>query len=102
VNLTLTEMEERFVDSIIEAGANYETVMRHLTEQAEALGVRVGPPLGLADIVHVLLRLGMNQLDYDLAEISYAAEAAADDAEDRAISAALQRRLLASTLRDEQ
>jgi len=100
VNLTLTETEERFVDSIIQAGADYETVMEHLTEQAAALGVRVGGALGVADIVHVLLRLGMDRLDYDLAEISYAAEAAANDPEDRAISEFLHANFMRSVARD--
>jgi hypothetical protein len=90
VNLTLTEMEERFVDSIIAAGADYETVLEHLTEQAAALGIRVGAPLGVADIVHVLFRLGMVRLEYDLAEISYAAEAAEYAEEDRALAMARQ------------
>ena len=90
------------MDSIIEAGADYEAVARHLAEQAAALSIRVGPSLGLADIVHVLLRLGMDRMEYDLAEISYAAEAAVDAPEDRAISAALQRRLLASARRDDE
>src|SRR5262245_29464192 len=103
VNLTLTEMEERFLDAIMTAGsAEQDAVLRYLEWQAMGKGAPPGSSLGAADVVHVLLSMGMDQLENELAEISYAAEAAAYTPEDLAVAAALQRRHLASALRDEE
>jgi hypothetical protein len=102
VNLTLTEIEERFLDAIMKAGsAEQDAVLRYLEWQAMGRGVPPGSSLGVADVVHVLLSMGMDQLENELAEISYAAEAAAEDPQDRAVAAALRRRFAASVLEDE-
>jgi hypothetical protein len=52
-------------------------------------------------VVHVALRLGLERLEEEAAEISYAAEAAAETEEDRAITAALSRRLAEIAARDD-
>ncbi len=92
VNLTLTEMEERFLDAIMKAGsAEQDAVLRYLEWQAMGRGAPPGSSLGVADIVHVLLSMGMDQLENELAEISYAAEAAAYTPEDLALDRARQR-----------
>src|SRR5215472_17530278 len=103
VNLTLTEMEERFLNQVMSIGsAEQAAVLRYLEWQAMGRGAPPGTSLGAADVVHVLLSMGMDRLEDELAEISYAAEAAAYTPEDLAIAAALQRRHLASALRDEE
>ena len=95
VNLTLTEMEERFLDAIMTAGsAEQDAVLRYLEWHAMGRGAPPGPSLGVADVVHVLLSMGMDQLEHELAEISYAAEAAADDPEDRAVAEFLRQNLI--------
>jgi hypothetical protein len=52
-------------------------------------------------VVHVLLDLGLQRLHEEAAEISYAAEAAAETDDDRAVRAALHRRHVASAARAE-
>jgi hypothetical protein len=52
--------------------------------------------------VHVLLSLGLERLHEEAADISYAAEAAAETDADRAVSAYLHRNLLASVARDDE
>jgi len=102
VNLTLTEMEERFLDAIAAAGtAEQDAVLRYL--ESQALGTAVpGRSMTAADVVHVLMRMGIDRLEYELGEISYAAEAAAYTAEDLARIDALQRYHLAHIARSER
>src|SRR5215467_7714882 len=103
VNLTLTEMEERFLDAIMTAGsAEQDAVLRYLEWQAMGKGAPPGSSLGAADIVHVLLSMGMDQLENELAEISYAAEAAAEDPEDRAAAEFLHQNLIEAIAREER
>jgi|SRR5208282_3522031 len=90
VNLTLTEMEQRLVEAIVAEGTGeHEFLVKYLQLPA-------GSALGLADVVHVALRLGLERLEEEAAEISYAAEAAAETEQDRAITAALRGRHVAS------
>jgi hypothetical protein len=99
VNLTLTEMEQRLLEAIVTEGTTeHDFYVRYLESR---YGVPGGPPLGLADVVHVALRLGLERLEEEAAEISYAAEAAAETEEDRAITAALSRRLAEIAARDD-
>jgi len=103
VNLTLTEMEERFLDATMKAGtAEYEAVVSYLESQAMGQGEPAGSSLGLADFVHVLLRMGMDRLEYELAEISYAAEAAAQDPQDGAAADFLRRNLIRAVAEDRE
>lgn len=98
VNLTLTEMEERFLDAITTAGtAEHDAVIRYL--ESQAMGMDASAPLGAADVVHVLLRIGIDQLESELADISYAAEAAAHTPERRARMEAMRARLIAAVAR---
>jgi hypothetical protein len=99
VNLTLTELEQRFLEEIVTEGTvEYEIYMNHL--RRSGLYGEASPP-ALADVVHVLLELGLERLHEEAAEISYAAEAAAETEEDRAISAHLRRNLAASAARND-
>jgi hypothetical protein len=98
VNLTLTEMEQRFLEEIVTEGTvEYEMYMDHLRRS----GLDVVSEPALADVVHVLLELGLQRLHEEAAEISYAAEAAAETEEDRAIRAARHRRHVESAVRAE-
>jgi hypothetical protein len=91
VNLTLTEMEERFLEAVTTAGtAEHDAVMRYIESLAAGTGTPVESSLGPADVVHVLLRMGLDRLEYEVAEISYAAEAAASKPEDEARIAAME------------
>jgi hypothetical protein len=91
VNLSLTEFEERFLGAITTAGtAEHDAVMRYIESLAAGTGVPARSSLGPADVVHVLLRMGMDRLEYEVAEISYAAEAAACEPEDEARIAAME------------
>jgi hypothetical protein len=99
VNLTLTEMEQRLLEAIVTEGTTeHDFYVRYLESR---YGLPGGPPLGLADVVHVALRLGLERLEEEAAEISYAAEAAAETEEERAITAALRDRHVASAVRAE-
>jgi hypothetical protein len=98
VNLTLTELEQRFLEEIVTEGTvEYEMYMGHLRRS----GLDVISAPALADVVHVLLELGLQRLHEEADEISYAAEAAAQTDADRAISAHLRRNLAARAARDE-
>jgi len=98
VNLTLTEMEQRFLEEIVTEG----TVEHEMyVDYRRRSGLDVVTPPALADVVHVLLELGLQRLHEEAAEISYAAEAAAETEEDRAISAQLHRNLAASATRND-
>jgi hypothetical protein len=98
VNLTLTELEQRFLEEIVTEGTvEYEMYMDHLRRS----GLDVVSMPALADVVHVLLELGLQRLHEEAAEISYAAEAAAETDADRAIAAARHRRHVESAVRAE-
>ena len=98
VNLTLTEMEERFLDAITTPGtAEYDAVLRYL--ESQALGLGAAAPLGAGEVVHVQLRMSMDQLEGEIADISYAAEAAAQTPQDRARIDALRARLIGAVAR---
>jgi hypothetical protein len=100
VNLTLTEMEQRFLEAIVTEGTtDYEIYADYL--RRARLPADASPP-ALADVVHVLLELGIQRLHEEAAEISYAAEAAAETDADRAISAYLRRNLAAIATRDDE
>ncbi len=99
MNLTLTEMEQRFLEEIVTEGTtDYEIYLDYL--RRSGLPDEASPP-ALADVVHVLLNLGLERLHEEAADISYAAEAAAETEEDRAITATLRRRQVASAARAE-
>jgi hypothetical protein len=99
VNLTLTEMEQRFLEAIVTEGTtDYEIYVDYL--RRAGLSVDAAQPT-LADVVHVLLELGLQRLHEEAADISYAAEAAAETDADRAVRAALRRRHAASAARAE-
>jgi hypothetical protein len=102
VNLTLTEMEQRLLEAIVTEGTTEHDVYVEYLRRAGYLTPGQGDELpvpGLADVVHVLLKLGLDRLQEEAAEISYAAEAAAATDSDRAIIAALRRRHIASATR---
>jgi hypothetical protein len=100
VNLTLTEMEQRFLEAIVTEGTtDYEIYADYL--RRAGLSVDTAQPT-LADVVHVLLELGLQRLHEEAAEISYAAEAAAETDADRAIRAYLHRNFVASVARDDE
>jgi hypothetical protein len=97
VNLTLTEMEQHFLEAIVTEGTTeYEIYVDYL--RRVGLSGEASPP-ALADVVHVVLNLGLERLHEEAAEISYAAEAAAQTDANRAVSAALHRRHVASAVR---
>jgi hypothetical protein len=84
-------MEERFLEAITTAGtAEHDAVMQYIESLAARTGTPAGSSLGPADVVHVLLRMGMDRLEYEVAEISYAAEAAACKPEDETRIAAME------------
>lgn len=100
LNLTLTEMEQQFLEAIVTEGTTeHEFYLRYLESRYGAPSGRSS--LGLADVVHVVLELGLERLETEAAEISYAAEAAAATESDRAITTALRRRHVASAARDD-
>jgi hypothetical protein len=99
VNLTLTEMEQRFLEEIVTEGTTDHEIYMDYLRRSGLPGE--DSPLALADVVHVLLNLGLERLHEEAADISYAAEAAAETEEDRAITATLRRRHVASAARAE-
>jgi hypothetical protein len=102
VNLTLTEMEQRLLEAIVTDGTTEHDVYVDYLRRAGYLAPGQGderPAPGLADAVHVLLKLGLDRLQDEAAEISYAAEAAAETDADRAVKAARQRRHVAIATR---
>lgn len=99
VNLTLTEMEQRFLEEIVAEGTTeHDFYIRFLQSE---YGLPDRSPVSLADIVHVLIKVGIDRLEHEAAEISYAAEAAAATDADRAVTAYLSQNLGASAARDE-
>jgi hypothetical protein len=101
VNLTLTETEERFLDAITAGGtAEHDALVRLLESESGRSTAAADQPLGLADVVHVLIGIGFDRLEFDLAEISYAAQAAGSTPEDDARAAALERSFAESLRRD--
>jgi hypothetical protein len=98
VNLTLTDMEQRLLEAIVTDGTTeHDEFVGYLERSGQAGDVR--SPV-VADVVHVLLKLGIERLENEAAEISYAAEAAARTDADRAVTAELRRRHVASAARD--
>jgi hypothetical protein len=98
VNLTLTEMEQRFLEEIVTEGTvEYEMYMDYRRRS----GLDVVSQPALADVVHVLLELGLQRLHEEAAEISYAAEAAAETEEDRTILTTRHRRHIEIAVRSE-
>ena len=98
VNLTLTEMEQRLLEAIVTDGTTeHDEFVDYLERSGQAGDVR-SP--AVADVVHVLLKLGIERLEEEAAEISYAAEAAATTDEDRAITDFMVRRHLAGAAQD--
>jgi hypothetical protein len=99
VNLTLTDMEQRLLEAIVTDGTTeHDEFVDYLERSGQALDVR-SP--AVADVVHVLLKLGIERLEHEAAEISYAAEAAARTDADRAIIAELRDRHMATAARDD-
>jgi hypothetical protein len=96
VNLTLTDMEQRLLEAIVTDGTTEHDVFVQYLQRARHLVPGLSgdaPAPGLADVVHVVLKLGLERLEAESAEISYAAEASAATEADRATTAALRRRL---------
>lgn len=99
VNLTLTDMEQRLLEAIVTDGTTeHEIFVDHLERTGQNEGDH--SPV-VADVVHVLLKLGIERLEDEAAEISYAAEAASTTDADRAITDFLQDNLIATAARDE-
>jgi hypothetical protein len=98
VNLTLTELEQRFLEAIMNDGTTEHEIYVDYLRRA---GLDMVSMPALADVVHVLLELGLQRLHEEAAEISYAAEAAAETDADRAIAAARHRRHVESAVRAE-
>jgi hypothetical protein len=98
VNLTLTDMEQRLLEAIVTDGTTEHEI---LADYFERLGTAENQrPKAIADVVHVLLKLGIERLEDEAAEISYAAEAAATTDAHRAIIEELRDRHMASAARD--
>ncbi|HUA28097.1 MAG TPA: hypothetical protein VMC03_04380 [Streptosporangiaceae bacterium] len=98
VNLTLTEMEQRLLEAILTDGTTeHEIFADYLDRLGTAENLR---PRAIADVVHVLLKLGIERLEEEAAEISYAAEAAATTNAHRAVVAELRDRHMASAARE--
>jgi hypothetical protein len=96
VNLTLTEMEQRFLEAIVTEGTTEHEIYVDYLRRSGLTG-EASPPAP-ADVVHVLLNLGIERLHEEAAAISYAAEAAAGTGTGRA---AVHRRHAASAARTE-
>jgi hypothetical protein len=96
VNLTLTEMEQRFLEAIMTEGTTEHEIY---VDYLRRTGLAVAPEPALADVVHVLVELGLQRLHEEADDISYAAEAAAQTDVDRAITAARHRRHVESAAR---
>ncbi|SRR5260221_1854976 len=104
VNLTLTDMEQRVLEAIVTDGTTEHDVFLEYLRRAGNLTPGAAddvPAPGLADVVHVVLKLGLERLEAESAEISYAAEASAATEADRAITEALRRRHMASATRND-
>jgi hypothetical protein len=98
VNLTLTDMEQRLLEAIVTDGTTeHDEFVDYLERSGQSENLR--SPV-VADVVHVLLKLGIERLEEDAAEISYAAEAASTTDADRAIIAELRDRHMATATRD--
>lgn len=98
VNLTLTEIEQRFLEAIMAEGTTEHEIY---VDYLRRTGLAVTSEPALADVVHVLLELGLERLHEEADEISYAAEAAAETDADRALTAAAHRRHVESAARAE-
>jgi hypothetical protein len=104
VNLTLTEMEQRLLEAIVTEGTTHHHIYVDYLRRTGYLAPGHSddlPAPALADVVHVLLKLGLDRLEEEAAEISYAVEAAAETDADRAVKAFLHRRHVAGATRDE-
>lgn len=99
VNLTLTEMEQCLLEAIVTDGTTEHDVFAGYLERAGQAESARSP--AVADVVHVLLKLGIERLEEEAAEISYAAEGAAATDEDRAVTDFLQDNLIGIAARDE-
>ncbi len=99
MNLTLTELEQRFLEAIMTEGTTEHEIYVDYLQRA---GLAVTSAPAVADVVHVLLELGLERLHEEAAEISYAAEAAAQNDAERAVSAARHRRHVESAVRAER
>jgi|HubBroStandDraft_5_1064220.scaffolds.fasta_scaffold412882_2 hypothetical protein len=98
VNLTLTDMEQRLLEAIVTDGTTeHDEFVDYLERSGQSETLR--SPV-VADVVHVLLKLGIERLEEESAEISYAAEAASTTDEDRAIIAELRDRHMATATGD--
>src|SRR5260370_34873019 len=76
VNLTLTEMEQRLLEAIVTEGTSeHEFLVRYLQSQYGAPGG--GSALGLADVGHVVLKLGVERVGAGTARITRARGATA-------------------------
>jgi len=99
VNLTLTDMEQRLLEAIVTGGTTEHEIFVNYLERTGQAETDRSPVV--ADVVHVLLKLGIERLEEEAAEISYAAEAASTTDADRAIIAELRDRHLATAARDD-
>jgi hypothetical protein len=98
VNLTLTEVEQRFLEEIVTDGTTEHEIYMDYLQRA---GLATASAPAVADVVHVLLELGLERLHEEAAEISYAAEAAAETDAGRAVAAARHSRHVESAVRAE-
>ena len=94
VNLTLTDAEERALTSLATADTPQRAALAsHYTTMRPSTDID-------AELVHLVLDIGLKRLEMEAIEASYAAEAAAYTDEDRALTAARRRRLAAVADRD--
>src|ERR1039458_7660098 len=99
-NLTLSEMEQRFLETLLTAGTPQHDALRQHLGGRHLQGQDGGAAgLGLADVVHVVLKLGLERLEAEAAERRYHDEASTRTEADRARTAALRRRLAIGTAR---
>src|SRR5258707_15788619 len=104
VNLTLTDMEQRVLEAIVTDGTTEHDVFLEYLRRAGNLTPGAAddvPAPGLADGVHVVLKLGLGRLEAESPEISYAAEACGATERDRANPDAFRRRPIASATRND-
>jgi len=94
-------MEQRYVEVLMTAGTpQHEALVRHLGDrQPDRQDGGPAAALSIADVLHTVVKLGLDRLETEAAEVSYAAEASAGAERGRAAAAALRRRLAVSAAR---
>jgi hypothetical protein len=101
INLTLTDAERHALTSLATPGTplNAALTCRWPSGRKRHRRTNGGDPID-AELVHIVLAIGLEQLEAESAAASYAAEAAAYSEEDRALGAARVRQFAAGVRDD--